>query len=104
MPQATVSRDGHRQTIRAEDFVRGDLLVVSEGGRVAADGWIVQADTLQADEAILTGESVAVMKPRLTGEEPDEPPLPGGDGVRSDERRVGNECVSTCRSRWSPYH
>src|SRR3546814_11347387 len=24
--------------------------------------------------------------------------------VRSDERRVGNECVSTCRSRWSPYY
>src|SRR3546814_13452817 len=24
--------------------------------------------------------------------------------VRSAERRVGNECVSTCRSRWSPYH
>src|SRR3546814_20939682 len=24
--------------------------------------------------------------------------------VRSDERRVGQECVSTCRSRWSPYH
>src|SRR3546814_13574358 len=23
-------------------------------------------------------------------------------GVRSEERRVGNECVSTCRSRWSP--
>src|SRR3546814_19982325 len=23
---------------------------------------------------------------------------------RSEERRVGNECVSTCRSRWSPYH
>src|SRR3546814_2978523 len=41
---------------------------------------------------------------------------PGGGGVlteaagrlreagRSAERRVGNECVSTCRSRWSPYH
>src|SRR3546814_14191332 len=33
-----------------------------------------------------------------------------GDGIatlaafRSDERRVGKECVSTCRSRWSPYH
>src|SRR3546814_11573930 len=26
---------------------------------------------------------------------------PGG---RSEERRVGKECVSTCRSRWSPYH
>src|SRR3546814_18524251 len=28
---------------------------------------------------------------------------PGID-VRSEERRVGKECVSTCRSRWSPYH
>src|SRR3546814_19049563 len=25
-------------------------------------------------------------------------------GMRSEERRVGKECVSTCRSRWSPYH
>src|SRR3546814_19807312 len=33
---------------------------------------------------------------------PDHPaaPPPG----RSEERRVGKECVSTCRSRWSPYH
>src|SRR3546814_8755730 len=35
--------------------------------------------------------------------------LQEGDGglrvlVRSEERRVGKECVSTCRSRWSPYH
>src|SRR3546814_4438673 len=28
---------------------------------------------------------------------------PGGKR-RSEERRVGKECVSTCRSRWSPYH
>src|SRR3546814_11203610 len=26
------------------------------------------------------------------------------DDTRSEERRVGKECVSTCRSRWSPYH
>src|SRR3546814_18526526 len=26
------------------------------------------------------------------------------NGIRSEERRVGKECVSTCRSRWSPYH
>src|SRR3546814_17064136 len=25
-------------------------------------------------------------------------------GDRTEERRVGKECVSTCRSRWSPYH
>src|SRR3546814_2278486 len=27
-----------------------------------------------------------------------------GEHFRSEERRVGKECVSTCRSRWSPYH
>src|SRR3546814_15385878 len=35
--------------------------------------------------------------------------LPGDDrcktiSIRSEERRVGKVCVSTCRSRWSPYH
>src|SRR3546814_7090666 len=30
--------------------------------------------------------------------------LVGGLPMRSEERRVGKECVSTCRSRWSPYH
>src|SRR3546814_14701257 len=28
----------------------------------------------------------------------------GIKALRSEERRVGKECVSTCRSRWSPYH
>src|SRR3546814_1241240 len=27
-----------------------------------------------------------------------------GARIRSEERRVGKECVSTCRSRWEPYH
>src|SRR3546814_10956558 len=32
-------------------------------------------------------------------------PAPFGSVLgRSEERRVGKECVSTCRSRWSPYH
>src|SRR3546814_3980172 len=30
--------------------------------------------------------------------------LPDPGHARSEERRVGKECVSTCRSRWSPYH
>src|SRR3546814_18475348 len=38
----------------------------------------------------------------------DEPDYPYNwmyrTGHRSEERRVGKECVSTCRSRWSPYH
>src|SRR3546814_16888130 len=32
------------------------------------------------------------------------PRQPGNRGGRSDERRVGKECVSTGRSRWCPYH
>src|SRR3546814_13751959 len=32
------------------------------------------------------------------------PPKVLGFRWRSEERRVGKECVSTCRSRWSPYH
>src|SRR3546814_2592376 len=50
---------------------------------------------------------------RLTASAADGPPEDGerlqkvlaraGLG-RSEERRVGKECVSTCRSRWSPYH
>src|SRR3546814_20633617 len=31
-------------------------------------------------------------------------PLETPGFTRSEERRVGKECVSTCRSRWSPYH
>ena len=30
--------------------------------------------------------------------------IAGAGGARSEERRVGKECVSLCRSRWSPYH
>src|SRR3546814_16100032 len=33
-----------------------------------------------------------------------QPRIPVPDAARSEERRVGKECVSTCRSRWSPYH
>src|SRR3546814_19517490 len=32
------------------------------------------------------------------------PTQPWGGAYRSEERRGGKECVSTCRSRWSPYH
>src|SRR3546814_12322740 len=34
----------------------------------------------------------------------DEPRPGHAEQERSEERRVGKECVSTCRSRWSPYH
>src|SRR3546814_15779599 len=40
-----------------------------------------------------------VVVPEAEDQEPPEYLIP-----RSEERRVGKECVSTCRSRWSPYH
>src|SRR3546814_15271896 len=42
----------------------------------------------------------AVLQKRIRGQ-----PLVRREALaRSEERRVGKECVSTCRSRWSPYH
>src|SRR3546814_20300342 len=38
------------------------------------------------------------------GDIPPGPPLEHQGPWRSEERRVGKECVSTCRSRWTPYH
>ena len=36
--------------------------------------------------------------------EPDEVEVDSADFSRSEERRVGKECLRLCRSRWSPYH
>src|SRR3546814_1872125 len=45
--------------------------------------------------------------PKKDGGEPERPTAESIVALtfaRSEERRVGKECVSTCRSRWSPYH
>src|SRR3546814_18591240 len=68
--------------------------------------YIVLKDGIGADEA-LSEELKTFVKERLAPykyprwiEFVDELPKT----ARSEERRVGKECVSTCRSRWSPYH
>src|SRR3546814_2519527 len=61
--------------------------------------------TLDPHSSYLNAESFGDMRVQTKGEF-------GGlgidvtmeNGFRSEERRVGKECVSTCRSRWSPYH
>jgi P-type Ca2+ transporter type 2C len=68
-PRALVIRDGERQHIAGTQVVRGDLLLVNEGDRVAADSQLLKAQDLLVDESLLTGESVAVIK--ITGDDPD---------------------------------
>ena len=58
-PKAVVVRDGNRQEIEAAEVVPGDIVVVESGDRVPADTRLLEAKSLQADEAVLTGESVA---------------------------------------------
>ena len=59
---AHVIRDGAELQIPAADLVPGDLVVLSSGIRLPADGRIIEAARLQVDEAALTGESGAVNK------------------------------------------
>ncbi|WP_296676848.1 cation-translocating P-type ATPase [Novosphingobium sp.] len=80
-PLALVIRGNARRRIPARELVCGDLLVIAEGDRIAADGWIVTTGGLQTDEATLTGESIAVVKRARTQDDSLEPPLPGGDGL-----------------------
>jgi P-type Ca2+ transporter type 2C len=100
-PRALVIRDGQEQRIAGRDVVRGDLLVLHEGDRVAADAVLVQGQ-LTVDESLLTGEAVPVDKlpvpepddaPQLNVDPParlatssrpatsDAQPPPGGDGT-----------------------
>jgi P-type Ca2+ transporter type 2C len=61
-PRALVIRAGKRQHIAGAEVVRGDLIVVNEGDRIAADSHLLSAQDLMVDESLLTGESVAVAK------------------------------------------
>lgn len=61
-PLTRVIRDQQQKEIPAEEIVPGDIVVLSEGSRIPADGKLLQATHLEIDEAILSGESIAVIK------------------------------------------
>jgi len=60
--QAHVVRDGQRRSIEASRIVPGDILLVEEGDRIAADARVIRSTALQTAEASLTGESLPVSK------------------------------------------
>ena len=78
-PRALVIRDGVRIRIAGREVVRGDLLVLEQGDRIAADAVLVAASDLQNDESLLTGESLPVEK------------VAGADGASDGARRPGGE-------------
>src|SRR3546814_17554561 len=76
-----------------EEIVSFTLSGIPEGAQLFVGGVLV--DTTGGSSPLLTPADLAAGLTLL-------PPEDSGD--RSEERRVGKECVSTCRSRWSPYH
>ncbi|MFF3559462.1 cation-translocating P-type ATPase [Streptomyces sp. NPDC002574] len=75
---ARVRRDGTEAEIPADQLVVGDIVLVSAGDQVPADGRIIEASALQIDESALTGESVPAAKDAGT--------LPGGRGLPPGDR------------------
>ncbi len=76
-PRALVIRDGKQQRIAGREVVPGDLMLLNEGDRVAADAVLLSCNDLSANEAMLTGESVPVRK--LPGSTDSTALQPGGD-------------------------
>ncbi|RSO09404.1 ATPase [Streptomyces sp. WAC 06783] len=75
---ARVRRDGREAEIPAEQVVVGDVVLLSAGSEVPADGRIIAASALQIDESALTGESAPVAKEART--------LPGEGPGAADQR------------------
>ncbi|MFF4435194.1 cation-translocating P-type ATPase [Streptomyces sp. NPDC001513] len=59
---ARVRRDGTEAEMPAEQLVDGDVVLISAGDQVPADGRLIEASALQIDESALTGESVPAAK------------------------------------------
>ncbi|MCK9440194.1 MAG: cation-translocating P-type ATPase [Methanothrix sp.] len=81
-PRALVIREGKDRRIAGRQVVPGDLIVLAEGDRVAADAVLLSCTNLSADESLLTGESVPVRKICCTSTE--QLPVmarPGGDDL-----------------------
>lgn len=78
-PRALVIRNGQRVRVAGREVVRGDLLLLEQGDRIAADAVLLEAKDLQTDESLLTGEALPVSK------------IAGNEGIVDDARRPGGD-------------
>ena len=69
-PTALVIRGGERRRIPARELVSDDIVILVEGDRAPADCVLLQSREIQADESLLTGESVPVSKTAASDDEP----------------------------------
>lgn len=69
-PHITVIRDGAEQTIASVDLVPGDLIMIYEGVKIPADGFIARCNDLCVDESSLTGEAEGVWKVSMEADQP----------------------------------
>ena len=61
-PHITVIRDGREQVIDSVNLVPGDIMIIHEGIKIPADGYVLKNNDLCVDESSLTGESQGVWK------------------------------------------
>jgi Ca2+-transporting ATPase len=60
--KARVLRNGQEQLIDSEQLTIGDILIIEAGDKIGADARVIESHTLEAAEAVLTGESLPVIK------------------------------------------
>lgn len=60
--RCVVVREGKKVLIDSEDLVPGDIVILAEGEKVPADGYLLEAEGAAVDESLLTGESTLVSK------------------------------------------
>jgi Ca2+-transporting ATPase len=82
-PRVRVVRDGAPQIVAGGEVVPGDIMLLDEGDRIAADAVMLAAHDLSVDESLLTGESAPVAKRALADGERNAVAAmrPGGDGL-----------------------
>ncbi|MFH0240891.1 cation-translocating P-type ATPase [Streptomyces sp. HK10] len=76
VPTARVRRDGRVQVVQAGTLVPGDVVLLEAGDRIPADGRLVVAESVEAAEATLTGESHPVAKSTAPAPADAEDPVP----------------------------
>lgn len=74
-----VIRDGHQITVKSEELVPGDIIILEAGDSVPADGRVLEAASMKIEEAALTGESVPVTKTAKVLESENGKDVPLGD-------------------------